>query len=313
MKSLISRTVFYIYRSMPPEIRYRLKALAKVNGHSAGAFDGIKAMRDADGKKRIDRAMARVTAMLDGCNISSLEGLRCLEVGCGFVPADALCFYLLGAKSVLITDYNRIIRFDAIARAVATVDEEPLFLSASRFTGRSVFHQRWERLRHACLAGEGALSALGIFYHAPIDLSVESPGSDFDFIYSVCVLEHIPPPQLTPILDVLAQALSVKGGMLHDINLQDHLDEDGDPFGFLRRDSQYDPRFETDARGNRVRFGQWEALFGALKGVETKMVRRVVRPDARPPATALLPEFSVLTQDDCFTSRIWTFTSRIQP
>lgn len=308
MKALISRAVFSLYRGLPPGVRYRLKAIANINGHSAGALDTLKAMRDADGKKRLDRAMVRVVATMEACDISSLESWHCLEVGCGFAPADALCFFLLGAKSVLATDYNRILQFDALAHAVRIADRESLARSASQMVSAETFSKRLNRLHAALCSGEEGLAELGIRYCAPTDLSHESPGVNFDLIYSVCVMEHIPPAHLEPILRTLTASLSRDGRMLHDINLQDHLDEEGDPFAFLRRNGLYDPIQEIDARGNRVRFSQWRRLFDALAGFETKIVKRTIRPDARPDAATLLPEFAILDDDDRFTSRLLTIT-----
>ena len=54
--------------------------------------------------------------------------------------------------------------------------------------------------------------------------------------------------------------------MFHDINLRDHLDEQHNPFEFLCAKSQYDPSTDTDARGNRIRFSEWQTLLGSLPG-----------------------------------------------
>jgi len=310
MKALVSRAVFSVYRSLPPGMRYRLKAMTAINGHAAGALDPLKAMRDACGKKRLDRAMDRVTSLLEAAEIRSLKNWRCLEIGCGYVPADALCFYLLGAESVLITDYNRILQFDALARAVAAAEDEALAQLARRMVEPQIFAQRLDRLRRELSRGEGELQGLGIEYRAPMDLTKESPGADFDLVYSVCVMEHIPPAQVPAILSTLADSLSEDGRMLHDINLQDHLDQQGDPFAFLRRDNSYDLATETDTRGNRIRESEWRAFFDELANWDTTTACRMIRPDARPRPEDLLPEFASMAEDDRFTGRIVAVTRR---
>jgi len=310
MKALVSRAVFSVYRSLPPGVRYRLKAMAAINGHAAGTLDPLKALRDAEGKKRLDRAMDRVTSLLEAADIQSLENWRCLEIGCGFVPADALCFYLLGAESVLITDYNRILQFNALARAVAAAEGEALAQSAKRMVEPQIFAQRLDRLSRELARGESGLEGLGIRYRAPMDLTEESPGTNFDLVYSVCVLEHIPPAQIPAILSTLAASLSERGRMVHDINLQDHLDQEGDPFAFLRQDNSYDLASETDTRGNRVRDGEWQVLFGDLANWDTTIARRTIRADARPRQEDLLPEFAAMAEEDCFTGRVVAVTRR---
>ncbi len=309
MLNALSRIIFPIYRALPPAVRFKLKAIGRVNGHGTSHLDALRGMRDADGKKRLDRAMAKVVDSLAKGGVDSLEGARCLEVGAGFAPSDTLCFHLLGASAAIATDYNRILQVGALRHAIAAADIAALEDGAAGMVPRMLLRERLERLRRAIANGVDGLESVGIGYRAPIDLSVTPPGGPFDLIYSISVFEHIPPEILPAMLGNLAASLSPNGVMLNEIHLEDHLDMVSDPFGFLRRDGGYRFAADIDARGNRLRVGDWERLFGDLPDVRTDIASRQVRSDCRPAAADLLPEFAALSPDDCFTARILTRTA----
>jgi hypothetical protein len=266
-------------------------------------------MRDANGKKRLDRAMAKVVDSLAKADIATLEGAHCLEVGAGFAPSDTLCLFLLGAASATATDYNAILQVDALQRAIAATDTRALEEAAAKLVARDVLADRLDRLRRACAGGLAGLETLGIRYLAPVDLSVARLDARYDLIYSISVFEHVPTDIIPAMLRNLADALSPSGVMLNEIHLEDHLDMVSDPFGFLRADGGYAPGRDADARGNRLRFGEWERLFGEIPGAETRIVGRTVRADHRPASTELLPQFAMLEPDDCFTARILVKTT----
>jgi SAM-dependent methyltransferase len=310
---VLSRAVFAAYRALPPEARYKLKSVVNANGHGVSKLDRLKGMRDAEGKKRLDRAMQTVVQALSAAGIDTLEGASCLEVGAGFAPADTLCFHLLGAKQATATDYNRILQPDALRHSVASADVEQLEKAAAAYVSGPELRQRLAKLREACEGGLEGLEPLGIAYQAPVDLSVAPPDAEYDLIYSISVFEHVPVDAIGPLLANLARALTPIGCMLHDVHLEDHLDFDEDPFGFLRSGSGYSPKRDADARGNRVRFGQWERIFAGIPDTRTEFVWRHIRPDGRPAMEELLPEFAALDPDDCFTARFLAKTTVVTP
>ncbi len=307
---VLSRAVFAAYRLLPHEARYKLKTIVRMNGHGASRLDRLKGLRDAEGKKRLDRAMEAVVEELSAAGIGSLEGASCLEVGAGYAPADTLCFHLLGAERATATDYNRILQVDALRQSVTGADFERLERATEPYVDGREFRRRLVRLREACDRGLEGLEALNIRYQAPVDLSEAPPDAEYDLIYSISVFEHVPVEAIERLLTNLARSLTPTGCMLHNVHLEDHLNMDTDPFGFLRRDGGYSPGSDADARGNRVRFNEWQRIFRGVPGTETEFVRRTVRSDCRPVPEELLPEFAALDPDDCFTTRFLAKTVR---
>ncbi len=309
---VLSRAVFAAYRSLPHEARYKLKTIVRMNGHGASSLDLLKGLRDAEGKKRLDRAMEVVVEEILAAGIGSLKGASCLEVGAGYTPADTLCFYLLGAERATATDYNNILQIDALRQSVAGADPDRLERAAAPYVDGREFRRRLARLQEACNHGLEGLKGLNIWYQAPIDLSEAPTDAKYDLIYSISVFEHVPVEAIERLLTNLARSLTPTGCMLHNVHLEDHLNMDTDPFGFLRSDGGYSPESDADPRGNRVRFNEWQRILGSVPDTDTEFVRRTVRSDCRPAPEELLPEFAALDPDDCFTALFLAKTVRKQ-
>jgi len=293
-----------LYRLFPSGIRYWLKSLLNINNHRSSIFDNLKAQRDATGKKRLDNAMLAFTEKLSRANIDTLEGKKCLEIGTGFVPTDALCMHLLGASAVFTTDYNAIAKFRLIKTAISSSNIEVLMDTSSRFARKDDVWQRYSTLINHLESNE-YLEEIGIRYIAPFDLAtLVFPEGSFDFIYSTDVLEHIHVSEILKIVCNLNSMLVPNGKMVHFINLRDHKNLEADPFEFLSSNTKYNVSIDQDGRGNRMRRTQWFELFKSIPDLYTTIpwIEGVCSEVDKP--RRLLPEFENLSKDDCFCANI---------
>jgi SAM-dependent methyltransferase len=293
-----------LYRLLTPEARYRIKDWLQVNGHGSSILDNLRAHRDAAGKKRLDNAMIAFTEKLCHASVTSIEGKKCLEIGTGFVPTDALCMYLLGASEIFTTDYNEIARFQAIISVIKNFNTEFLLESTANFSCRKDVRRRYDDFVSHIDKHAKDLEQFGIKYIAPFNLATSIfPETEFDLIYSTDVLEHISVSDISIIIENLASMLAPNGQMIHYINLRDHKNMEDNPFEFLSDDTKYDPDHDEDSRGNRLRRNHWRELFGRNPGLSTSIPWSEAGHSAHKPR-GLLPEFRDIPDDDCFCSKI---------
>jgi len=299
-----------LYRLLAPETRYRIKEWLNVSGHGSGVLDNLKAQRDAAGKKRLDNAMVAFTEKLSRSNINSIEGKKCLEIGTGFVPSDALCMHLLGASPIFTTDYNNIARIRFLSTATTGIDTEILLDAAAGFASKEDVRRRYNDFLAHFDKSTKYIERVGIKYIAPFNLATSTfIETDFDFIYSTDVLEHIAVSDISNIIENLTSLLVPNGKMIHYVNLRDHRDMENEPFEFLSDDTEYDPARDQDSRGNRMRRNHWMELFKKFPDLRTSAPWSEIGHDAHKPQR-LLPDFRGVPHDDCFCSRIIIFSEK---
>lgn len=257
--------LYKIYRRLSPQARHNLKRWVGGLGHGTSVLDSLKANKDALGKRRLDEAFCHFLKIYSRLQNKSLSGLRCIDFGAGYVIADSLVMWLLGADRVETLDYNPIANPHALRKAVLAVDEERLFSCAQDygFINMVELKQRLDRLMSMANAANLALDVLGIHYRAPFDATDPAQIERLqpaDLIWSTSVLEHIHPQYLKPILHNLTMVLSPWGAMVHLVDARDHLDLDNAPFGFFDMDTDYVPDRDFDARGNRLVLSDWTRI-----------------------------------------------------
>ena len=297
-----------LYRLLPVKFRHTLKASLGMAGHGSSLFDGLKAKRDAAGKKRVDRAMASLTARLRHAEILRLDGMKCLEIGTGFVPTDAVCLYLLGAEEIVTTDYNDICQVTTLKTAFQSFDQDDVTALAAPFT--SEFELRLKAVQGLIEQETPDLRSIHINYVAPYDLTKPGfPESSFDLITSVDVLEHIPPSSIKQLLENLAGLLNAKGQMLHEIDLKDHRSMKEAPFDFLSDTTDYINESDSDARGNRLRPHDWIDAFDAIHTLQSEIVWQESGADL-PRPDKVLTDLTDVPPADLFCSRLLMHSSQ---
>ncbi len=268
--------LYKFYRLLSPRMRLRVKSLVGGVGHHVSLLDSLKANKDAVNKRRLDEAFCHFLEIYCRVQNKSLEGLRCLDFGAGYVITDSLVMWLLGAIRVDTVDYNAISRSSALCKAVQCMDEARLLSFAKQF-GFIDQHDLTERLtllKDMARQGEIPLDQLGIHYHSPFDATndaqVDRLGT-IDLVWSTSVLEHIHPKYLSPILNNLVGLLSPWGVMVHLIDARDHLDLNEEPFGFFAENTDYVLDRDFDARGNRLLRKDWERICEDIPGVDARI------------------------------------------
>jgi len=300
----MARTTFAyaLYQQLPPEWRFRLKEILGAGGHGSNFLNAMKAKKDALGKRRLDRVIGNVIEIMHSGGIKSLRAKNVLDFGAGYIMADSLCFYLLGAEKVTAVDLNPIASDRYLALAFAKTDW-PIFtgLAFAAFPDAAAdFDNRRAALKEAVKHGFPALSDLGITYRAPVDYAARNMGQGFDITFSTSVLEHLSPTIAGKILTNLYADLNPGGVMAHAIHLDDHLNIEENPYGFLAADTDYDPAQDFDQRGNRIRPEGWRKLCAQI-GLPAQLVNITYRSDAPRPRN-LLPEFAAADPMDVFAS-----------
>ena len=257
-----------MYKMLKKLIPYNIKQKIKNSD-----FYLAKGARDlAIGIRRLDIASAQFAHILHLSGFKCLEGKVCIEVGAGWVLSHSLICYLLGAKKVIATDIlasacPEVLSL-AVSNAISSIPRDVL----APFADYRKIRERFDYLTSVDYFDFETLNKLGIEYKAPHNFATDSLAEKADFIYSFSVLEHVYKSDIRMLLGNLANTLSDNGAMIHSIHLEDHLDSEHSPFGFLSDDSEpYSKEAETK-RGNRIRFSEWNSIFSNLQGVENTVI-----------------------------------------
>lgn len=253
-----------VYFSMPPAIRRKLRFLLKRGvGHESSKFNRMIAIRDARGKCRIDRFAQSFSEYLTASNLVGIEGKRCLEIGTGYVGSSPVVMWLLGAEAVTSIDLNRLLMPEALKASILSVEKKDLFLILRKHVTSE--ESLSERIGQIYAWADSAQETLPecVSYLAPFDILVDGfDSAHFNFTFSVSTLEHIPRGIVSQLIEKLMSVMDSGGVGLHCIDLTDHFDSKGDPFGFLALASDdYSDDSDADSRGNRIRGLEWLDTF----------------------------------------------------
>ena len=256
--------VWQAYFSMPPVIRQKLKLLLKRgSGHESSKFNKMIATRDANGKCRIDRCAQLFCDYLTASSIEGIGGKRCLEIGTGYVGSGPVVMWLLGAQAVTSIDLNRLLIVCALKDSILSVKKEELFnILRKHVTSEESLNNRIRQIYAWADSGQEKLPEC-FSYLAPFDILADRfETEDFDFIFSISTLEHIPRSIVSQFVEKISSVLASDGVGLHSIDLTDHFDSQDNPFGFLAlKGDDYSEDSDADSRGNRIRGSEWLDVF----------------------------------------------------
>ena len=162
-----------------------------------------------------------------------VEGADILEFGSGWLPVIPLLFRLAGAKTVTLTDQERLMDGRLIEDAITIIRDHNGFIA-----------QRLHKDIKAVNFGEPSTGAgleskllfYGLKYLVPFSPSV-IPDSSMDIVTSRAVLEHVPERLLNDFMRQFRRMLKPEGAMCHTIDMSDHwehLDKSIGRINFLR-------------------------------------------------------------------------------
>lgn len=272
-------------------------------------FCALRAGRLARTGKRLDLCCAQLAQVFHLAGPPYPEGKVCLEIGSGWVLSHSLALHLMGASRVIATDLDAIAYPRSLAAAARSSVPSIIRDTLAPFSTHHAVRARLDRFLALPKVDEAALQQLGITYRAPLDLSREGVGESVDFVMSISVLEHVLTAEVPLLLKNLWADLSPGGRMIHCIHLEDHLDLQNDPLAFLGSgDEALTPEFQA-SRGNRIRAGQWLALFGALPGAEVRALYQYQRQD-RPLPSRIAPQVVHDGENDLRTSHIGVLVTK---
>lgn len=212
---------------LPPGLRMRLRARRVARGH-----------------RRLDQCAAQVALLLSAAGRVRPQGWRIAELGCGPVPGHALCFHLLGAAQVVASDLTDVVVPGALATSVACAPPAQVRDLLSPFADHHEIRDRFQLL----LERGGRPDPERFTWKAAA--TPDQVGRDFDLLFSMSVVEHVPRRALPSWFAAAASAIRPGGMMLHAIHLEDHRDPERSPFAF-RANPQYSLADECE-RGNRA-------------------------------------------------------------
>lgn len=197
------------------------------------------------------------------------RGATVVEIGTGWLPLDAIGFWLGGAARVVTLDLHRQVDWHQVQQALGWMSERPDDLVAR---WRDVAPEVEVRERHALILKlrdqpEEFLRQAGIEYRAPFDAAETGlPDRSVDAHFSYNVFEHVPPPVLDRLLAEGRRILKPDGVSLHYVDPSDHFahfDRSITRVNFLRFEQAQWDRLAGNpyAYHNRLRDSDYRACF----------------------------------------------------
>lgn len=309
MKKIVT-FVWRVYFSMPPVVRQKLRLLLKGGaGHGSSKFNNLIATRDANGKCRIDRLAQTFCDCLTASGIAGIEGRRCLEIGTGYVGSSPVVMWLLGAQAVASIDLNRLLVVEALKESILSVEKKELFnLLRKHVKSEQALNNRMDQLYVWANSKQENLPAC-FSYLAPFDILADEFDEDFDFVFSVSTLEHIPRSMVSRFVEKMA-SVSASGGVgLHSIDLTDHFDSKENPFGFLALEGKdYSEDSDADSRGNRIRGPEWIEVF-VKSGLTADIVMSSLAPRSQLPEILASP-FNEMNLEELLLTSVLVRTNK---
>jgi len=165
-----------------------------------------------------------------------LEGRVALEVGPGWTPVMAYVLRLAGCRKVVLCDTTRHLTPNLLRATLRLMRGSAETLAVELGLMRADIEAI---LPHpASLDFPGLLAASGFDYRAPYALEqAEDLAESVDLVATHAVLEHVPGPQLLPLLRATRRVLRPEGLAIHFIDHVDHwhhFDPGISPINFLK-------------------------------------------------------------------------------
>ncbi|HLA54651.1 MAG TPA: class I SAM-dependent methyltransferase [Flavobacterium sp.] len=179
---------------------------------------------------------------------ADLNRKAALEIGTGYSLISAIVLSLIGFEKIVTVDVTKDIRFKTFRKQIHYFEDdqflEEIYSKSTR--SKEEINQKINFLKHQTTF-ETVFGFLNITYIAPYQFAdIDNLETQFDYIASQVVLEHIPQPILDRMFEKTKQWLNPDGFCVHTINFIDHFANPGffqdkriSEFNFLKYSDQY--------------------------------------------------------------------------
>lgn len=171
-----------------------------------------------------------------------------LEIGTGYSLISSVVLSLIGFDKIITVDVTKDISFSTFKKQIKHIESTEIL---ERITASSVFSkkeiiEKLKLIKHK-KSLESLFDLLNITYLASYDFEdIEKHKTEFDYITSQVVLEHVTPNFLTELFKNTKKWLTKKGICVHTINFIDHFSNPGffqdktiSEFNFLKYSDQH--------------------------------------------------------------------------
>lgn len=250
-----------------------------------------------------------------------LRGEDILEVGTGRRLVWPIAFWVLGVERIVTVDLHQYLRPELVELDLRYIANNVSWFQ-ELMSGAGADERRIHKLLALAVgdcATEDVMTTCRIAYHSKVDPGRTGFGeSKFSFHVSNHVLEHIPPDQLTSLMQEGRRLIREDGLLIHRIDHKDHFSRT-DPtipmMNFLRFS---DPEWDRLAGNrfmytNRLRVDDYQKLFDSLDFEIVTLHRNVDEESSENIRNGNLPvhiRFSAKDPLDIATAESWFFLSK---
>lgn len=197
-----------------------------------------------------------------------IAGSDILEIGTGWGAINALFLSLIGAKSVIATDYRPHVHLNTVLDTLEAMRRHAPLLASMRNGSAAGIVSEIDVLASCEDVGE-LFSRARITYLAPFDACATSLNdASVDLIYSYAVLAHFPSEDLRRFAVESKRILKPGGAVAHKIGLQDPYNRlnGGRNLNFLKfSDRAWELLFQSSIQyNNRLRASEHVAIYQDL-------------------------------------------------
>ena len=190
-------------------------------------YDGIQ---QTFGKLRHPDVARKLAFQRSLCSLMVQHGFRprgatVVEVGTGWMPLDAIGFWMCGAARVVTFDLHRHLNTRLLAGALEWMSRhgDELVALWKDLAPEEDLRERLARLTQLRRQPAAFLSQAGIEYVAPSDAAATGlDDASVDAHFSYNVFEHVPPAQIARLLAEARRVLKPSGISVHYVDPSDH-------------------------------------------------------------------------------------------